>query len=75
MGNPNLNNEKDSLTAVDKEFENNIRPSGGARTASASPAYLTVEEQCPLRSLSPYFSKMTISFHFLYYHHTYAKMV
>jgi Holliday junction DNA helicase RuvB len=27
MGNPNLNKEKDSLTAVDKEFENNIRPS------------------------------------------------
>jgi holliday junction DNA helicase RuvB len=27
MTNPNLNNEKDSLTAVDKEFENNIRPS------------------------------------------------
>ena len=27
MANPNLNNEKDSLTSVDKEFENNIRPS------------------------------------------------
>jgi Holliday junction DNA helicase RuvB len=27
MGNPNLNQEKNSLTAVDKEFENNIRPS------------------------------------------------
>ena len=27
MGNPDLNNERDSLTAVDKEFENNIRPS------------------------------------------------
>ena len=27
MGNPNLNNEKSSLTPADKEFENNIRPS------------------------------------------------
>jgi holliday junction DNA helicase RuvB len=27
MSNPNLNQEKNSLTAVDKEFENNIRPS------------------------------------------------
>src|SRR6476660_3646039 len=27
MDNPNLNKEKNSLTAVDKEFENNIRPS------------------------------------------------
>jgi holliday junction DNA helicase RuvB len=27
MANPNLNKEKDSLAAVDKEFENNIRPS------------------------------------------------
>jgi Holliday junction DNA helicase RuvB len=26
MPNPNLNNEKDSLSAADKEFENNIRP-------------------------------------------------
>ncbi len=26
MSNPNLNSEKDQLTAVDKEFENNIRP-------------------------------------------------
>src|SRR5215831_1668915 len=26
MGNPNLNKEKNSLTSVDKEFENNIRP-------------------------------------------------
>jgi len=26
MSNPNLNNEKDSLSAADKEFENNIRP-------------------------------------------------
>lgn len=27
MSNPNLNSDKDFLTAVDKEFENNIRPS------------------------------------------------
>ena len=27
MGNPNLNSDKDNLTAADKEFENNIRPS------------------------------------------------
>ncbi|HET6994187.1 MAG TPA: Holliday junction branch migration DNA helicase RuvB, partial [Chitinophagaceae bacterium] len=27
MNNPNLNKEKNSLTAADKEFENNIRPS------------------------------------------------
>jgi Holliday junction DNA helicase RuvB len=27
MSNPNLNNEKESLSAIDKEFENNIRPS------------------------------------------------
>ena len=27
MGNPNLNSGKDNLTAADKEFENNIRPS------------------------------------------------
>lgn len=27
MANPNLNSSKDSLSAVDKEFENNIRPS------------------------------------------------
>lgn len=27
MGNPNLNTEKHQLTAADKEFENNIRPS------------------------------------------------
>ena len=27
MSNPNLNNDKDNLTAADKEFENNIRPS------------------------------------------------
>lgn len=27
MGNPSLNSEKGSLTAVDREFENNIRPS------------------------------------------------
>src|SRR3982750_4201321 len=27
MSNPNLNKEKNSLTAADKEFENNIRPS------------------------------------------------
>jgi len=27
MGNPNLNTEKEFLTAVDREFENNIRPS------------------------------------------------
>ena len=27
MANPNLNNEKNSLTAIDREFENNIRPS------------------------------------------------
>jgi Holliday junction DNA helicase RuvB len=27
MGNPNLNKEKESLSAADKEFENNIRPS------------------------------------------------
>src|SRR5215510_5155123 len=26
MANPNLNNQKDSLSAADKEFENNIRP-------------------------------------------------
>src|SRR5215510_10497730 len=26
MTNPNLNNQKDSLSAADKEFENNIRP-------------------------------------------------
>src|SRR5262245_61749488 len=26
MGNSNLNSQKDSLTAADKEFENNIRP-------------------------------------------------
>ena len=27
MANPNLNKEKNSLTSIDKEFENNIRPS------------------------------------------------
>lgn len=27
MGNPNLNNQKSGLSAADKEFENNIRPS------------------------------------------------
>ena len=27
MSNPHLHNEKDFLTPVDKEFENNIRPS------------------------------------------------
>lgn len=27
MGNPNLNSDKDNLTAAEKEFENNIRPS------------------------------------------------
>src|SRR3979409_1288309 len=27
MSNPNLNKENNSLTAADKEFENNIRPS------------------------------------------------
>jgi Holliday junction DNA helicase RuvB len=27
MGNPNLNKEKESLASIDKEFENNIRPS------------------------------------------------
>jgi Holliday junction DNA helicase RuvB len=27
MSNPNLNNEKEALSAIDKEFENNIRPS------------------------------------------------
>src|ERR1051326_1463160 len=26
MGNPNLNSGKENLTAIDKEFENNIRP-------------------------------------------------
>ena len=27
MANPNLNKEKNSLTSIDKDFENNIRPS------------------------------------------------
>ena len=27
MANPNLNSEREFLTAADKEFENNIRPS------------------------------------------------
>jgi Holliday junction DNA helicase RuvB len=26
MANPNLNNDKETLSAADKEFENNIRP-------------------------------------------------
>ncbi len=46
MSNPNLNNNKETLSAAEKEFENNIRPreindfSGQARSSKTSPFLL-----------------------------------